>query len=612
MIRKIAFLITIVIIAALAVQVVRTADLLWLSRLEQGQADILPTLSSPVALLTPENYLRLVVLYLDEDTADNLLRENIYHTLRMAKLSTSYVNVRTAEASAHIDAMNTADLLVVATELRIGDNNDLLVRSIDNFTHRGGNTVFLVRSYLPALDAVVGIAQNRGFAREPAVGINLEAYIFPGIDAMSLPAFVQSVLDVDLRDESRLLATADDGSPLIWTSSHGEGEVLYVNSTMFQAKKNRGLLLQCLAYLPDFFVSTIFNAVIFNIDDFPAPISLGRHPQIFSEYFMTTIDFFRQVWWPDTYNFARRFNLRLTGLGMLTFNSDTTSPLDPPYETTLRQWAYFGRRLLEAGGELGLHGYNHQSLAKEGQMRFADYGYTPWESQQTMEEGLRIVAEAIRSLFGNIRLFSYVPPSNIVSPEGRLAIRNVFPDIRVFAGLYTGEPEPGLLLQEFGRDPYVPEVVSFPRFSAGYTPNDGTRWAIYNAVAHYGLVHHFVHPDDVLDEARSGGYSWEEMDRQIHALFAEIRQHFPFLRPMTLSEAHSYFVKTENLEVFVTTLPNEITLHYSHDVTPVYHFLRLREGSIVRVEGGTFQLFCRNNNIYLIEGQAGQVRILTR
>lgn len=612
MIRKIAFLITIVILAALAVQVVRTDDLVWLSRIDQGQATALPTLSTQVELPTPEAYLRVIVLYSDEDSAANSLWENVYHTLRMAKLQAIYINVRDEDAGAHLEAMSLTDLLVVATELRNSDNNGDVVRGIADFTQRGGNTVFLVRSYLPALDLVVGIAQNRGFARQHAVGINLGENIFPGIDAMELPDFAQSILDVSLRDEVSVLATAGDERALIWTSNHGDGQVLYVNSTMFQAKKNRGLLLQCLAYLPDFFVSTIFNAIIFNIDDFPAPISLGRHPRIYNEYLMTTIDFFRQVWWPDTYNFARRFNLRLTGLSMLTFNSDTVSPLGPPYEATMRQWAYFGRRLLEAGGELGLHGYNHQSLAKEGQMLFADYGYSPWESQQTMEEGLRIVAEAIRSLFGNVRIFSYVAPSNIVSREGRLAIRNVFPDIRVFAGLYTGEPEPGLLLQEFGRDPYVPEVVSFPRFSAGYTPNTATRWAIYNAVAHSGLVHHFVHPDDVLDEVRSGGQSWEEMDRQINALFAEIRQHFPFLRPMTLSEAHAYFVKTENLEVFVTSRPNEITLHYSRAVTPVYHFLRLKEGSIVRVEGGTFQLFCRDNNLYLIEGLAGQVRILTR
>jgi len=612
MIRKIAFLIAIVVTAALTVQVVRTADLGWLSRLEQGQAAVLSPTAEPAVLPTPDDYFKVVVLYADDSAAARLLRENIFHSLRMAKLPVSYVNVRGQGAEAQVDSLSATDLLVVGTELQSGDNDAPLVRSVVQFTQRGGNTVFLVRSYLPAIDHVVGIAQNRGFAQEQILGIKLGVHIFPGLDALDLPDFSQSVLDVSLRDEARVLATASAGTPLIWTNTYGEGQVLYVNSTMFQAKKNRGLLLQCLAYLPDFFVSTIFNAIVFNIDDFPAPISLGRHPRIFSEYFLSTEDFFRQVWWPDTYNLARRFNLSLTGLSMLTFNSDTVSPLQPPYEQTLRQWSYFVRRLLESGGELGLHGYNHQSLAMEGQMLFESYGYRPWESQQTMEEGLRMVAETIKSLFGNIHLFSYVPPSNIVSREGRLAIRNIFPSIRVFAGLYTGEPEPGLLLQEFGRDPYVPEVVSFPRFSAGYTPDDATRWALYSALAHYGLVHHFVHPDDVLDEARAGGHSWEEMDRQITALFSEIRQLFPFLRPMTLSEAHAAFVKTENLEVFVTSRPNEITLHYSHAVTPVYHFLRLKEGSVVRVEGGTFLLFCRDNNLYLIEGQAGQVRILTR
>ena len=602
-------MVIVVILAGAITQIVRTAELGWLIRLEQGQVAAMPTISPQAKLTTPDVYVQIYVLYSEDDMSSRALRENLYHTLRMAKMQAVYFHVRDEDASARIEAMSLDDLLVIATELQA---NDSIVRSIADFTNGGGNTIFLTRSYVPALDTALGITQNRGFARQNAVGISVVGHVFPGIDTTSLADFEQSVLDVDLQAEVQVLATTADGRPLIWTHAYGEGKFLYVNSTMFHTKKNRGLLLQSLAQLPDFFVTTIFNAVIFNIDDFPAPISLGRHPEIYDNYFMTTLDFFRQVWWPDTYNFARRFNLKLVGLGILTFNSDTVSPLDPPYDITLRQWAYFGRRLLETGGELGIHGYNHQSLALVGQMLFEDYGYTPWESQQTMEEGLRILAQKIRELFGDIRIFSYVPPSNIISREGRLALRNVFPDIRVFAGLYTGTPEPGLLLQEFGRDPYVPEVVSFPRISSGYLVDDELRWVIYNAIAHYGLVHHFVHLDDVFDEVRSGGLSWEEMDRQINALFAEIRRHFPFLRPMTLLEAYDYFIKTEELEIFVNASAGEINLHYSIAVAPVYHFLRLREQSIRSVEGGTFQLVCRDNNLYLIRGNAGQVRILVR
>jgi len=609
MFRKLAFLIVMVIVAGLAVQLARTADMFWISWVAEGQALAVDTSALPSELPVPDSYEQVVVLYADQDVGSQLLRENVYHTLRMAKIEAKYVHVQSEGASAMVLSMRNVDLLVVATELLADDN---LVRAIIDFIYGGGNSVFLIRSHIPALDAVVGITQNRGFSVKDAIGINLVAHMFPGLDTTALSGFVQSLLDVEVREDVTLLATADDVRPLIWTAIYGEGQVLYVNSTMFQAKKNRGLLLQSIAYLPNHFLTTIFNGIIVNIDDFPAPTSLGRQDRIYRDYFMTTPEFMRQVWWPDTYNFARRFNLKLTGLGMLTFNSDTKSPLDLPYDVTKQQWAYFGRRLLESGGELGIHGYNHQSLALEGQMSFADYGYTPWDSQQTMEEGLRMLAQVIRELYGELRIFSYVPPSNIVSREGRLAVKSVFPDVRVFAGLYTGEPELGLLLQEFGRDPYVPEVVSFPRFSAGYLPDDKVRWALYNAVAHYGLVHHFVHPDDVLDEVRSRGLSWEAMDRQINSLFADIRRLFPFLRPMTLTEAYAYFVKTENLGVYTNSRPGEITINYSREVTPVYHFLRLRGQSILRVEGGTFQLFCQENNIYLIQGLTGQVRILTR
>jgi hypothetical protein len=210
-------------------------------------------------------------------------------------------------------------------------------------------------------------------------------------------------------------------------------------------------------------------------------------------------------------------------------------------------------------------------------------------------------------------VFTYVPPSNIVSKEGRMAVKNVFEDVKVFAGVYVGGSEPGLLLQEFGRDPYVRDVVSFPRNSFGYLYNEPLMWNIFNLIANYGVVSHFIHPDDIFDPKRSGGLNWEEMDRQINTIFARIRNYFPFLRGMTTVEAYKHYIDLENIEVFNFREGNDIIIQYNQSrMLPIYHYLRLRGERVVSIDGGKFRVISRSHDLYLIESTSDRVTITVR
>jgi len=546
---------------------------------------------------------QVLVVFSEEDEGSRLISANVKTTLAMSRVAADFVEV-TALTPAMLQV--PGPLVVVATEqwTRLPDPASVL-----DFVRRGGRVVFLMRAYFNSFNEMTGILEQRGFVTEDRAGVRVLGPLFPGKDGLTYSAMTHSMLEVRLSSEAKVLAETLTGQPLVWTHRFGAGEVLYVNSTMMKSKIMRGLMLQCIAYLPDYFLSTIFNGLVFNIDDFPAPIRFGRVESIYQEYFMETPRFFRDIWWPDTYSFARRHNLALTGLAISTFNEATTSPLPPINPLEWAQLVYFGRRLSEVGGELGIHGYNHQSLTLVGQMDFASFGYTPWPSQEAMAEGLRILRDGIIEKFGDVRIFSYVPPSNIVSREGRLAVAQVFPDVRVFAGVYAGDGELGLLEQEFGRDPYVPHVVSFPRLSSGYLHNDDVLWAIYNGIAHFGLVHHFIHPDDLLDPIRSGGHTWEQMDRQINAMFREIRRRFPSLRAMTLVQAHRYFIQSEGLEVSSYQLGDVIKVQHNRVGVPFYHLLRLRSGTVEAVVGGEFYLVCRINRIYVIRAQHELVEI---
>ena len=362
--KKIFILITIVVIAGIMLQFLETDGTAIIKVIQSSEDASFNRLS--VSAEIPEEYTEILVLYSHDDEGSKKLYNNIYHVFRMAKVNYSFLSVEGVNIANELARLQTGDLLVVATE-RLQELD--YYQGIIDFVQNGGKVVFLVRSLFEPFDTLVGVVENRGFLSESVQGLMFKEKIFPGMDGIALNNIAGSMLDIDLDEQAKVIATAA-GKPLIWTLRYGEGEILYVNSTILQAKVNRGLLLQCIAYLSDYFLTTIFNALVFNIDDFPAPIKLGKHSEIHDDYFMTTPDFFKRIWWSDTYNFARRHNIRLTGFAMVTFNEDTIYPLEPVSEIEWRQMHYFGRRLAEAQGEIGIHGYNHQSLALTDQMNF--------------------------------------------------------------------------------------------------------------------------------------------------------------------------------------------------------------------------------------------------
>lgn len=88
--------------------------------------------------------------------------------------------------------------------------------------------------------------------------------------------------------------------------------------------------------------------------------------------------------------------------------------------------------LLNHGGELGFHGYNHMPLCLEN----FDYkglydGYTLWKSTEDMEKAVTELGEFSSEIFPQQKFSIYVPPSNILSQEGRKALKESMPDISV-------------------------------------------------------------------------------------------------------------------------------------------------------------------------------------
>ena len=124
-------------------------------------------------------------------------------------------------------------------------------------------------------------------------------------------------------------------------------------------KPNVGLLAGILSLTSDTYVYPTVGAKVFIIDDFPAPVPEGIFPRLYDEVHLTTADFYRNVWWPQMLANAKRYGFKYTGVVIETYGNQVKGPFAPMSDR-------YGRELLKSGGELGIHGYNHQPLARAG------------------------------------------------------------------------------------------------------------------------------------------------------------------------------------------------------------------------------------------------------
>ena len=167
--------------------------------------------------------------------------------------------------------------------------------------------------------------------------------------------------------------------------------------------------------------------------------------------------------WNQIYELAEKYNIRYTGLVIENYSDQVEGPF--PRNRDTQRFQYFGNMLLRQGGEIGYHGYNHMPLCLVGFDYQGDYdSYNLWESYEDMVEAMRELHAFCTELFPEESFRVYVPPSNILSEEGRKMLAEEFPDLAAVASLYI--PGDISYIQEF--EVAEDGIVETPRIISGY------------------------------------------------------------------------------------------------------------------------------------------------
>ena len=161
----------------------------------------------------------------------------------------------------------------------------------------------------------------------------------------------------------------------------------------------------------------------------------GSGEYIERDFGMDVESFYTNVWWPDIQELAEEHGVRYTGLVIENYSDEHAAPLSGNTDT--RRFQYFGNELLNMGGEIGFHGYNHMPLVLPNFYYGEEYeSYRQWESPEDIRAAMAELNQFCRDLYPDEKFQVYVPPSNVLSEEGRAILAEDFLDIKAIASIY--------------------------------------------------------------------------------------------------------------------------------------------------------------------------------
>ena len=400
-------------------------------------------------------------------------------------------------------------------------------------------------------------------------------------------------------------STSKDGVPLVWRTSYGEGKFVVGNIGIYE-KAMRGFYASAYSLLSDVCAYPVINASVFYLDDFPSQIPSGNSEYIKRDYQTTIREFYINIWWPDMMNFGDKYGLKYTGLAIESYddNVDGTLAAKPDTSTFIN----FGNMLLRKGGEIGYHGYNHQPLCIYGDYKGL-YSYKIWQSETAMKTAFDTLVEFCDSLFPDTEIALYVPPSNLLSDEGRDFLLENYPWIRTISGIYFYDAEYSELnfncMQEFEVDENG--TVDQPRIISGFILDSFQNIAAISELNMHYINSHFTHPDDALDEDRGAILGWEEMKSRFDGFLSWLYGSAPSLRNLTGTEASGavqrYVAASPNTEV--TDESVKITIDNFYD--ELYMLVRFNEKQPGKVKGGSLSHL--TGDLYLLWATENTVEI---
>ena len=488
------------------------------------------------------------------------------------------------------------------------DPLDEHVLQIMQWVKKGGGVMFAMTpektGYLDVIGPQIGI-ESSAYKYVVTEGITpSKDFMLGGGQTYMFSDPFKSSLSVALNDRAQVEAVSSDGrTPLVWRSSVESGTAVMCNIGIY-VKMVRGFYASAFSLLSSAMAYPVINSAAFYLDDFPSPVPSGNGKYIKRDYNMSISEFYSQVWWPDLVRLAERYGIRFTGVMIENYGDDTKN--DPVRQTDNTQFEYYGGLLLRQNGEIGYHGYNHQPLVLPNTDYGNEYTYVQWPNRKAIVDSLNELIAFQKTVLPAATSSVYVPPSNILSSEGRQIIGEDMPQIRAIASM-AFPPDSSLeYVQEFGVA--ADGVVEAPRIVSGSMVNNSyMRLAAVSELNMHYVSTHFMHPDDLLDEDRGAKEGWETYRKGLEDYLDWLEQSAPSIRMQTGTECAAAVQRFSGLTVSMATSDDSWDLRLGNLIDQGWLMFRANSGTPGRVRGGSLTKL--TGNLYLLKATSATVHI---
>lgn len=482
------------------------------------------------------------------------------------------------------------------------------VLQIMQWVKKGGGVMFAMTpektGYLDVIGPQIGI-ESSAYQYVATEGITpSKDFMLGGGQTYMFSDPFKSSLSVALNDRAQVEAVSSNGgTPLVWRSSVESGTAVMCNIGIY-VKMVRGFYASAFSLLSSAMAYPVINSAAFYLDDFPSPVPSGNGKYIKRDYNMSISEFYSQVWWPDLVRLAERYGIRFTGVMIENYGDDTKN--DPVRQTDNTQFEYYGGLLLRQNGEIGYHGYNHQPLVLPNTDYGNEYTYVQWPNRKAIVDSLNELIAFQKTVLPAATSSVYVPPSNILSSEGRQIIGEDMPQIRAIASM-AFPPDSSLeYVQEFGVA--ADGVVEAPRIVSGSMVNNSyMRLAAVSELNMHYVSTHFMHPDDLLDEDRGAKEGWETYRKGLEDYLDWLEQSAPSIRMQTGTECAAAVQRFSGLTVSMATSDDSWDLHLGNLIDQGWLMFRANSGTPGRVRGGSLTKL--TGNLYLLKATSATVHI---
>lgn len=476
-----------------------------------------------------------------------------------------------------------------------------------DWVEQGGNALFAVTlskdSKLTEIEQKLGVSSS-SFENAYVKKIYIDKdFMIGGGKSYAIDGAFHSAWSVTLSSDAKVHAWTDDEAktPLVWEKKHGQGKFVVDNFGIYE-RAVRGLYAASYSLMTSATAYPVINGTTFYLDDFPSPVPAGDATYIKRDYNMSISDFYTNIWWPDLLKLAETYGIKYTGGVIENYEDDTSGNVHS--QKDVDRFKYFGKSLLANGGEISYHGYNHQPLTPKG----VDYGdefptYKTWKDKKAMASAISELLRFTKELFPKGEKSIYIPPSNVLSKEGRQVLREKFPEIKSIASNYF--PGKFTYSQEF--EVADDGMIEQPRIVSGASWDAYSKLTVFSELNMHYVTTHFLHPDDVLDEDRGAKLGWPKLYKDFQNEIESLYKVVPNIRRLTGSEMAGAVQRYAILTINQNRTDTGLELELGNFHNQAYVMIRLNEGEPGKVKGGKLEHL--TGNLYLLEATSAKVSI---